>query len=371
MTTCSFEPELFLDKWTQTLLAPLVGQRFPLSASIELTERCNLLCRHCFINQPARSQAVKALEPTTKEWQGILKQISDAGCLFLLLSGGEPLLRPDFPELFVTARELGMIVSLFTNGTLLTPKLVDLLAGYGLHGLEISLYGATPETYEKVTGIPGSFKACMNGITLAVDRGLRLSLKSVLLTINIHELEQMKALSQSFGLGFRYDSTLWPRTDGDLSPLQYQISSDDTLALDINDRKRREGWEDTAKQFEGKHIRSAFVYTCGAAYRSFNIDAYGHLTPCTMVRKPAINLLETPFRTAWEELGKIRTLQRTKNTECETCAINALCTQCPGWSLAIHGDLETPVEFICSLSKQRTEILLSHDNVLFQEVKNE
>jgi radical SAM protein with 4Fe4S-binding SPASM domain len=358
MTICSFEPELNLDEWTQTLLKPLEGERYPLSASIELTDRCNYACRHCFINQPAGSQAIQALEPTTDQWKGILKQIADAGCLFLLLSGGEPLLRPDFPELFITARELGMIVSLFTNGSMLTPKMVDLLAGYGLYGLEISLYGATRETYEKVTRIPGSFERCIQGIALAQERGLRLNLKSVLLTINIHELEQMQALSESFGLSFRYDTTLWPRVDGDLTPLEYQIPFEKTLEMDLKDPQRREGWEETARQFEGQSIRRTLVYSCGAAYRSFHIDAYGRLTPCTMVRQPAINLLETPFDSAWEELGKIRTLKRIKHTECETCDINALCTQCPGWSLAIHGDLETPVEFICLLSKNRVKLLL-------------
>ena len=371
MTNCIFEPDLNLDQWTQSLLKPLAGERYPLSATIELTERCNLSCRHCFINQAAGDAHIKKAELTTDQWKSILNQMADSGTMFLLITGGEPLLRPDFPEIFVHARQLGMIVSLFTNGTLLSPNLVNLLAGFGLPSIEISLYGATPQTYEKITGVKGSYQRCIHGINLAIERGLRLNLKSVILTLNHHELSQMQALSEKLGMKFRYDSTLWPRVDGDLSPLQYQISSQETISLDINDPSRRAGWEDTAEQFQGQRLRNEMVFTCGAAYRSFNINAYGQMIPCTMVRQPAINLLETPFLAAWKKLGKIRDLKRTKGSECETCHINALCIQCPGWSLAIHNDYETPVAFICTQSKERAKFIFSKKDVFTQETTNE
>ena len=177
---CSFEPELTLDDWAVQLISPLQNGRYPLSASIELTERCNLNCVHCFINQPAADKCARSTELDTTAWKRILDQMAEAGALFVLMTGGEPLLRKDFAEIFTHARRLGLLVTLFSNVTLLTPALADLLADLSLHSLEVSLYGATQETYEKVTGQPGSFRRCMRGIELALSRGLKISLKTVL-----------------------------------------------------------------------------------------------------------------------------------------------------------------------------------------------
>ncbi len=356
---CSLEPDLTLDEWHKTLLSPLEGRRYPLSATVELTERCNMSCKHCYINQAAGDPRIQALELNTGQWTTIFDQIADAGCLFLLLTGGEPLLRPDFPELFTHVRQLGMVTSLFTNGTMLTPKIADLLSDLGLHSLEISLYGATEETYEKVTGVPGSYARCIRGIELALEGGLRLSLKSVILTINQHELALMQAMTEGYGLGFRYDSTIWPRTDGSMTPLQFQLSQAEMLALDKKDPKRMNAWKEVAKQFEGHNLREEFVYTCGAAQRSYHINARGRLTPCVMTRTPAYDLLEQPFLEAWKNLGAIRELKRQTQTDCETCTVNALCVQCPGWSLATHANLETPASFICALGHARAQVILS------------
>jgi len=277
------------------------------------------------------------------QWAGLIDQLADAGCLFLLITGGEPLLHPDFIEIFKHARKRGLLVSLFSNGTILTEEIADQLLAYNLNSLEVSLYGASNETYERVTGVPGAYDRCLHAVELALERGIPISLKTVLLTLNQHELYAIRRWVESLGLLFRYDGTIWPRLDGDLSPLAYQISGEDLLRLDIDDHERMEGWHHVANQFEGKYLRAEHVFTCGAAQRSFHIDPYGNLSACMMVRKPAFDLLGTGFMKAWETLGEIRNWKRKNGTECETCMINALCPQCPGWSLAIHGDFETPV----------------------------
>jgi len=350
---CSFQPDFTLDEWAVRLISPLEGGRYPLSASIELTDRCNLSCVHCYINQPAADSPVKAQELNTGDWKELLDQMADAGCLFLLITGGEPLLREDFEEIFIHARKRGMLVSLFSNATMLTPKLVDLFDDWSLHSLEVSLYGATEKTYERVTGQPGSFDRCIQGIKLAIAKGLKINLKTVLLTINKHELEKMKALTEKLGMKFRYDSTLWPRLDGTMENIQYQIPDNEILALDLEDPERLEGWLKTAESSKGQYLRAGKVFTCGAGYRSYHIDARGRINPCMMVRKPSYNVLSMGFGSAWEKIGEIRRLNRQSNTKCETCSVGALCTQCPGWSLAVYGDYETPVPAVCEIGQLR------------------
>jgi len=354
---CSFEPDLSLDVWAESLMNSLEGRRHPLSASMELTERCNLSCVHCYINQSPNNRAVQERELTTKQSIGLIDQIADAGCLFLLITGGEPLLRKDFKEIFIHARRRGMIVSLFSNATMLTTELADFLADYGLHSLEVSLYGATEETYGKVTGSPGSYQRCLHGIELALERKIDTSLKTVLIKPNFHELQALKTLAKRFGVKYRYDGQLWPRLDGKQDTFFYQIPYEDLLRLDEEDPERSRGWAEVSKTFEGQLLRSERVVTCGAAFRSFHIDSSGILSACMMLRNPSYDLREIPFTLAWEELGKLRELKRQQHTECETCQINALCQQCPGWSMQYINDYETPVPFICELGKKRAKQL--------------
>ena len=351
---CPSFPELELSEWGKQLLLQLQGRRYPLSGVFELTDRCNLACVHCYINQSAASQAARARELSTAQVKGILDQLAAAGCLFLTLTGGEVLLRPDFPEIYRHARQRGILVSLFTNATLLTPRIADLLADFRPLSIEVTLYGATPETCERVTGVPGSFDRCQRGIGLLLERGLPLILKSVLLTTNRHELDGMRLYAEQLGVKFRYDGMLWPRLDKSQAPFDYQLSLQDMVSLDRQDPERRQEWEKVAALFGGQMVRDEYVYSCGAGLHSFHIDSAGQVSICTMSRQPSYDLLQTGFQEAWELLGSLRQEKRKLDTACRSCTIGGLCTQCPGWSQAVHGDSETPVEFVCELAHLRS-----------------
>lgn len=350
---CPSEFDLDLDQWSDRINAQLKSARYPLSGIIELTDRCNLRCVHCYINQPVGSLPAKQSELNTAQVCQIIDAISSAGCLFLILTGGEVLVRPDFPEIYLHTLRAGILPTIFTNGTMITTEIADLLASAPPQGVDITLYGATRETYEAVTQQPGSFDRCMNGIKMLLERGVHVSLKAMLLTINKHELNAMKAFADELGLKFRYDGTLWPRLDGDEQPYRYRISTEEMFEIDRADEERFAEWQRRAKEFSEIPIRKDYVFNCGAATRSFHIDSKGNLCACTMVRKPSYNLLEIPFDIAWEKLGELRKLKRQKNTACETCLVGSLCAQCPGWFLLVHGDLETPVDFICNTGKFR------------------
>ena len=138
---------------------------------IELTERCNFGCVHCYINQSAGDQAIKAREMSTAQVQAILDEAAALGALEVRFTGGEPLLREDFSEIYLHARRLGMRVTLFTNGSLVTPELADLFARVPpMQPIEISIYGMTPQGYATVTGVQGAYRAVRRGIELLVER---------------------------------------------------------------------------------------------------------------------------------------------------------------------------------------------------------
>ena len=144
----------------------LFQERKPLLSSldIELTERCNNACIHCYINLPAQDTKATRRELTTGQWKDILRQAADLGALSVRFSGGEPLLREDFAELYLYARRLGMKVALFTNGRLITPELADLFVRIlPLMKIEISVYGMHPESYDSIACAPGAFTEFRRG----------------------------------------------------------------------------------------------------------------------------------------------------------------------------------------------------------------
>ena len=261
---CPHIPQVSYSEFGRRLQATLDEQRTPLSGSIEVTERCNLRCVHCYINQPAGDAAARARELSLDEWCGLLDQMADEGCLWLLLTGGEPFLRPDFLDLYLHAKKLGMLVTIFTNGTTITPRIADTMAEWRPSGIEITLYGSTEETYERVTGVPGSYARCMAGIELLLARDLPLKLKSMVLTLNRHEVWEMKAYAEGLGLEYRFDPALNLRLDGDGGAAQFRIPPREVLALDLADEKRTVEWKEFCEKFWGAPPQPEYLYQCGA-----------------------------------------------------------------------------------------------------------
>jgi radical SAM protein with 4Fe4S-binding SPASM domain len=369
MMDCVNFYELDMDDWGEILLKPLQGKRYPLAAEFEITERCNLGCVHCFINQPAGSHVQLERELGTEQIKEILDQIADAGCLHLLLTGGEPLLRRDFAEIFLHARHKGMLVMLFTNATLVTPAVIETLKQAPPILVEISLYGASRETYEAVTRVPGSWERFNHGLRLLLESGLPLALKSVILQKNKYELPMMQKFAADRGLRYRYDGSIFPRLDGSDAPYWDRLDIEEMLELDRSDPERMHAWVLNYELSQKLQLRSEkYVYSCGAGRRSFHIDSRGRLAMCMMARKPSYSILEMGFLKAWEELGKEVQLERTLAVPCLDCSASGICIQCPGWSQLVHGDNESVVGFICKLNKARERQIWYTRSVIEEDV---
>jgi radical SAM protein with 4Fe4S-binding SPASM domain len=344
-----------LEVWGSSLTAPLQGRRYPISTSFEVTNRCNLNCQHCFINEAANNEAIRQSELSTTEIKEVIDQMVDAGMLFLTLTGGEPLLRADFVEIYTYARTKGLLVILFTNGTMITQEIADLLGEIRPFSVDISLYGATQAVYEAVTRQPGSFAKCISGIERILDQGIPLALKSELMTVNVDELPGMVALAEYYGVSFRYDGLLWPRLDGtNQFPLAIQLPIDVLVGFDTTDEKRRASVIKEMDRLAGLKNRDERIFSCGAGLRDFHLDSQGRMSLCTMVRKPSFSLREIPLIEAWGRLGDQRKLKRTQPSPCTTCTMNSFCAHCPGWSQAIFDDNESVVEFVCAYGQRRS-----------------
>ena len=342
-------------QFARRLNAQALVQRLPLSGSLELTSRCNLACVHCYLKTPV-GQLDQEL--STQQWFGLLDELAEAGCLWLLITGGEPLSRPDFLDIYLYAKKRGFIITLFTNGTLLTPAVADVLAQWPPGEVEVSIYGHTPEVFDTVTRVPGSYARCHQGIQLLRARGLPVNLKTVALTLNQHELGDMQRFAQDLGLDFRYDAEINAGMDGDLSPCALRLPPESVVQLD---RANPERWAELQRllaNYGGAPENPQALYQCGAGTTSFHIDACGRLSICLMARERSYPLAQGGFHQGWHTfLAQEANRQRRRHTPCNHCNLTVLCGQCPGFAYVEHGDPETTVEFLCRIAQLRAAAL--------------
>ena len=327
----------------------------PWYVTLELTERCNLRCVHCYVNRPAGDDEVRQNEMTLVEWQRILDQVAEAGTLWLLVTGGEPLLRSDFPQWYLYAKRRGLHVVFFTNGTLLTPELADLLAEYPPWETEITLYGATAQTYEQITGVPGSYARCRQGIDLLLERGLALNLKTMALTLNVHELPAMQRLADILGVSFRYDPAIQSRLEGHRGPLAFRLSPEQIVALECQDPKRVQEWQELCG-LSGLPVAQNNLFKCGAGLNTIHVDPYGVLYPCLMTRWLHYDLRVGTVEAAVRDfMPAVRRMTLTHDDTCRRCDLSVLCLNCPAWAQREVGDPEASELFHCRLAHLRQQ----------------
>jgi radical SAM protein with 4Fe4S-binding SPASM domain len=292
----------------------------------------------------------------------ILDEIAEAGCIWLLYSGGEIFARQDFLDIYTYAKQKGMLITLFTNGILITPEIADYLAQWPPFAIEITLYGRTPATYEGLTGIPGSYERCLRGIHLLKARGLPLKLKTVAVTLNQHEIWDMQRFAEEeLGLGFKFDAMMNPRIDCSQSPLAVRLKPEEVVALDVQDPDRMAEWQRFAERFNGPlhtPARSDQVYHCGGGVNSFAIDPYGKMSICVLSHVNEYDLRQGRFQAGWQDfLYKVRQKKITRLSKCTQCEIKAMCGMCPANGELENGDPEAPVDFLCQVAHLRAQAL--------------
>jgi radical SAM protein with 4Fe4S-binding SPASM domain len=335
----------------------VIEQRVPLSGGIALTHRCNLTCVHCYLGDKSEQHQWRRSELSTRKWCTILDEVADAGCLYLLITGGEPLLRDDFAEIYTHAKTRGMLVSVFTNGTLISDSILALFQDLPPAGIEISLYGASAETYERITGHPEAFRRCLDNIERLIESGIQLSLKTMLMAHNVRELGGIQKLADDFGLDFRFDAAICPQLDGNPAPLAMRIDPKAAVDLEMNDTKRLQQWGDYFAN-AGGGPESDRLYRCGAGETNFYIGPYGNLQPCLMVTDLTHDLRVSSFQDGWQRtMPRIRRRQAAPGFACKTCPIQTLCELCPAVFRIETGSEQVPSEYICAMAHRRYEAL--------------
>lgn len=340
--------------WWEKFGTQISRDRVPAAGSIDLTHRCNLRCVHCYLGECREPVHGAGAEMDSRRRHAVIDELTEAGCLYLLISGGEPLLHPDFPETYRHAKANGLIVTVFTNATLIDPAVAALFAEWPPRLVEVSLYGMTRPTYEAVTGIPGSFERCLRGIGLLREHGIRFALKTILMTLNRQEFDAIEGYARELGVKFRFDPAITPRFDGDRTPLGLRVPAADAVALEFADAGRTSNWQRYAARWGRLVPGTDELYQCGAGRRSFNITPAGILQPCLMVGNPSFDLARGDFLEGWRYINKhIGERRVVTGNRCHRCTERAFCGHCPGFMRLEGGAEEGHSAYLCQLGEAR------------------
>jgi len=330
---------------------------------IELTERCNNDCVHCSVNRPAGDRDARAREWPAASWKKLLDEAAGLGCLVVRLTGGEPTLRGDFEDIYLHARRLGLRVMIFTNATLVTPRLARALKDVPpLEAVEVSVYGMRRESYEAVTRTPGSHEAFRRGLGLLAENGVPFVVKGVFLPATRGETGEFEAWAaalpgRSAEPSYAVLFDLRSRRDGgkNESIAALRASPDEFVRF-----SRRRGdrtvaeWGEFCARTGG--ARGDRLFACQPSGTSAAVDPYGRLQYCLGLRHPdtVYDLARGSLRAAMTEflpaVRAIRAADPSYLERCGRCFLKGLCEQCPAKSWAEHGTLDTPVEYYCGIA---------------------
>lgn len=328
------------------LNALTLKKNIPVSVTIELTRRCPLSCRHCYLPETSgRSRPGREL--SAAQWEQILRQLARAGGLYLVFTGGEPLLRPDLAELCRFAKALSFDVRVFSTGLGLTPALAREFRQAGVSAFEISFYGR-PAVHDGLTGLKGSFAASLAAVRLLKAAGVAVKLKVPLMKLNSGQTAFLKRLAKEEGCGISFDPVIAPANDGNKAALAYRLSGA-RLARALESL----GPAPTRSEAAAGPEPQAPDFLCGAGHNVCAVDPAGNLYPCLQLPVKLGNLTRRSFASVWRGAAWLKKwrLAGLKDLEaCAACPSLEFCSRCPGISLLEEGDAFAPNKPACEMA---------------------
>lgn len=333
--------------------------RLPLEGVIDLTYRCNNNCRHCWV-VVQNTEKERRRELATQEWIDIIDQARAMGTREWAISGGEPLLREDFTELFPHIIAKASYYSINTNGTLITPAIAGLFKKK--HGsIMVSIYGATADVHDHITRNPGSFDAAVRGITYLREADVPFLVQLVPIKDNFSQWGEMKSLAQRLGPSWRVGAGKLILSASGNTAKNEEIISQRLLpeqAIEINppnipygERKRRESGSG------GDRDKRTYDH-CLSERDSFHIDPYGSMSFCCFIKEERLryDLRKGDFAEAWDSflpsLSEVEQDCLVFDDTCRSCELQGRCQKCPGVSYLEHRHTTQPSPYLCRITKE-------------------
>lgn len=335
----------------------VLSQKRYVNAQVELTYACNLHCVHCYTDPLNRPELLKKEMPFEKVI-ALLDKLYAEEAFWICFTGGEVFMRKDFFRIYDYAHGKGFLITLFTNGTLVSETVADHLREKPPFHIEVSFHGATDATFDAITQVPGSFRQCVQGVKRLLDRGLPVKLKTKAMTLNRQELGLIKAFVENLGLPFNVNAVIYPRLDGDDSSCSYRLDPKEIVALESgledDERDANCGGDLQDESSSCSDPAPSRMYRCGCGKLGLHVDPYGGVGACTWQREKRFDfsrgLLEDGMRTLADVIDAA---QYPSDSQCRDCKAHLFCDKKPEFAVYEKAGPSQPVEHFCDLAFER------------------
>lgn len=341
----------------------------PLAGTFELTARCNLNCKMCYVRLSAQEQQARGRELTADEWLAIAEQARSQGMLFLLLTGGEPLIRPDFRHILTELKKMGILVSVNSNASLIDDDWLEFFKKEPPFRFNITLYGGSAETYERLCGRP-VYDRVAGSIRALREIGVGVKLNASITPYNRDDMRAIYDFAREQGVPMQLTTYMFPpiRRDESLAGGGDRFTAEDAARYAVEwDRIRLSPEEFRLRA--GRICRGDFPADCDACdgtpgegvmcragRSSFWINWQGNMTPCGMMNFPAASVPELGFSEAWERTKAAAAAIRLPAV-CSSCGHRELCHLCAAMCVTETGAFDKRPEYLCRMARETVRLM--------------
>ena len=359
-------------KLTDFLYTKASRMLVPLSGTFELSPVCNFACRMCYIRKtPKEVQAHHRGILTLEDWRRIAREAYDQGMLYLLLTGGEPLLWPDFWTLYEELIDMGFLISINTNGSLIDEEAVARFRRRPPQKINITLYGASDETYARLCGARGVFTKVDRAIRSLKEAGIPIKLNCSLTPHNAQDLEWIVDYAKAQRIILQMTTYMFPpvRRDPSMVGVNDRFTPEESAWYHLRYLEHTwgpEGFRDQLERIvagyeEPPHLDDGCVdptdgkIRCRAGKASFWITWDGWMTPCGLMAEPKADLKQQSFSDAWQELVHASAQLRLSGL-CDKCSNRRICHACAAIAYAENGTTAGVPEYLCRSTQEKIRL---------------
>lgn len=353
----------------RTLVDKATRNRIPISAAFELTPLCNMNCRMCFLRMSKKQQESIGPLHDAQAWLALAEEMQKMGNLFILLTGGEPLLHPGFAEIYQGLKKLGIYITINTNGTLLTPQLADMMAADLPRRVNITLYGASRETYGRICGYENGFDQTIDAIRMLTQRNVPVKINGSLTPENRDEMQRLMDIADELGAPIEINTYMFPcdRKHCGGYPEDVRVSAQEAAEAECAIRKRQltdEAWKRMTMElayYRDHHFELPVRETkmvCRAGKSNCWFTWQGHMSPCVFLEKPGYPVLDGyDVSAAWKQIVAFCD-EVQLYAGCESCVHRHSCGVCAARTYWEGGAYDEKPEYLCQYTAHLNACIL-------------
>lgn len=328
------------------LFANAYKNRIPLTATIEIISECNFRCVHCYVDNNFRKDIL-----TYEEIIDFGNQIINMGCLYVILTGGEVLLHPDFKRIYEFFVLKGICVSVFTNGSLIDESIIKLFVKYPPRVVEITMYGFSADTYKKVAK-SNMYDIVKNNILLLTQNGINVLLKMFVLSLNYCDFYKIREFALENSIPFKYDSRIIAPLDS--SEIKYQLHEKDAIELELARFSTVKKYNEyTYEYIVDKRYNK--VFQCGAGRISCWLKSNNHFRICNFLSNFEFDMKKYKVAEVWNLISNYIEKKIDENSKCYNCKYRNYCDFCPAISYVTfqNADMINQHNLYCKKAEMR------------------